>query len=39
LGGNNQGGYGGVRKVQIEIFNHISSMIELLRKTLKVDDK
>ncbi len=39
LGGDNQGGYGVVRKVRIKIFNCILSMIELVKKTLKIDDK
>jgi hypothetical protein len=37
--GNNQGDYGVVRKVQIERFDHIPSMIELAGKTPKIDDK
>ncbi len=37
--GDNHGGYGVVRKVQIKKFNHIPSTIELVRKTLKMDDK
>jgi len=39
LGGNNQDGYGVVCKVRIERFDHIPSMIELVGKTLKMDDK
>jgi hypothetical protein len=38
-GGNNQGGYGVVHKVQIKRFNHIPSAIELAGKTLKAYDK
>jgi hypothetical protein len=39
LGGNNHGGYRVLRKVWIERFNRIPSMIELVRKTSKTDDK
>jgi hypothetical protein len=39
LGGDNQGGYGVVCKVQIEMLDHIPSTIELVRKTPKMDDK
>ncbi len=39
LSGDNQGGYGVVRKVLIERFNYIPSMIELAGKTLKTNDK
>jgi hypothetical protein len=39
LRGNNQGGYGVVCKVWIEIFNCIPSTIELVGKTPKMDDK
>jgi hypothetical protein len=39
LGGDNQGDYGVVRKVKIEIFNHILSTIELVGKTPKTNDK
>ncbi len=39
LNGDNQGGYGVVRKVQIEIFVCIPSIIELVGKTLKTNDK
>jgi hypothetical protein len=39
LGGDNQGGYGVVRKMRIEIFNCIPSTIELAAKTPKMDDK
>jgi hypothetical protein len=39
LGGDNQGGYGVVRKMGIEIFNCIPSTIELAAKTPKMDDK
>jgi hypothetical protein len=39
LGGDNQGGYGVVYKVRIKRFNCIPSMIELVRKTLKTNDK
>jgi serine/threonine protein kinase len=39
LGGNNQGGYGVVRKVQIKRFVCISSTSELVGKTPKMDDK
>jgi hypothetical protein len=39
LGGDNQGGFGVVCKVRIEIFNGIPSTIELVGKTPKMDDK
>jgi hypothetical protein len=39
LGGNNWDGYGVVCKVWIERFDHIPSTIELVGKTLKMDDK
>jgi hypothetical protein len=39
LSGDDQGGYGVVRKVQIERFNHIPSMIKLVGKTPKTNDK
>ncbi len=39
LSGENQSGYGVVRKVLIERFNYIPSMIELAGKTLKTNDK
>jgi hypothetical protein len=39
LGGNNQGDYGVVRKVQIKRFDHIPNMIELAQKTPKTNDK
>jgi hypothetical protein len=39
LGGNNQGGYGVVRKVQTKRFDYISSTIALAGKTPKMDDK
>jgi hypothetical protein len=39
LGGDNKGGYGVVRKVQIKRFNCIPNMIELARKTSNTDDK
>jgi len=37
--GNNQGGYGVVPKERIKRFNRILSMIELVGKTPKTDDK
>jgi hypothetical protein len=37
--GDNQGDYGVVRKVKIKRFYHIPSMIELVGKTPKIDDK
>ncbi len=37
--GDNQGGYGVVRKLQIERLDRILSMIELVGKTPKADDK
>jgi hypothetical protein len=39
LGGDSQGGYGVVCKVQIKRFNHIPNTIELAGKTPKMDDK
>ncbi len=39
LGGDDQGGYGVVHKVQIKIFNRIPSMIELVGKIPKINDK
>jgi hypothetical protein len=39
LGGNNQSGYCVLWKVQIKRFNRVPSTIELVRKTLKTDDK
>jgi hypothetical protein len=38
-GGNNHGGYGVVRKVQIKRFDRIPSTIELAKKTPKTNDK
>ncbi len=37
--GNNQGGYGVLHKVRIEIFDCIPNTIELVGKTSKMDDK
>ncbi len=39
LNGNNQGGYGVVCKVQIERFNCTPNTIELVGKTLKMNNK
>ncbi len=39
LGGDNQGDYGVVRKVQIKRFDHFPSTIELVKKTPKTNDK
>jgi hypothetical protein len=38
-GGDNEGGYGVVRKVRIKRFNRISNTIELTKKTPKTNDK
>ncbi len=38
-GGNNEGGYGVVCKVQIKKFDHIPNTIELARKTPNTNDK
>jgi hypothetical protein len=38
-GGNNYGGYGVVCKVRIKKFDRIPNIIELARKTPKLDDK